>query len=91
MSLTPIIKSTSVVDNLSTKQKMMYIKRYSDIIDEDTARNIYTIVRKKNGESSFRDSQNDQGVYLNVSDLNDELIDIIYTLVKKRVDLIVLK
>lgn len=89
--LRPAIKSPDVVSVLNIKQKLLYIKRYADIIDEDTARNIYNTVRKTAGESAIRDTQSDQGVYLNVSDLDDDLIDTIYSIIKRRVDLIILR
>lgn len=88
---TPAIKNPDTVLNLSIKQKLLYIKRYADIIDEDTARNIYNTVRKTAGETAIRATQSDQGVYLNVSDLDDELIDTIYSIIKRRVELIVLR
>ena len=89
MELTAIINSTNIVKK--TRQKMLYIKRYINIIDEDTGRNIYNIVRKSAGEGPIRDTQSTQGVYINIADLEDEVIDAIYNLVQKRVDLIVLK
>tara|TARA_B110000908_G_C10266101_1_gene464111 strand:+ start:6941 stop:7210 length:270 start_codon:yes stop_codon:yes gene_type:complete len=89
MELTAIINTTNITKN--TRQKMLYIKRYINIIDEDTGRNIYNIVRKSSGEGPIRDTQSTQGVYINIADLEDEVIDAIYNLVQKRVDLIVLK
>jgi hypothetical protein len=89
MILTPIINNANNVKK--TRQKMLYIKRYINIIDEDTGRNIYNIVRKNSGEGPIRDTQSTQGVYINIAELEDEVIDLIYTLVQKRVDLIVLK
>jgi len=78
-------------DAKNIKQKLLYIKRYADIIDEDTAHNIYAAVRKTSNESAIRDTNSDQGVYLNVSELEDDLIHIVYDIIKRRVDLIIFK
>jgi hypothetical protein len=88
-TLTPIISGSNSIKK--TRQKMLYIKRYINIIDEDTGRNIYNIVRKSAGEGPIRDTQSIQGIYINIAELDDDIIDVIYTLVQKRVDLIVLK
>ena len=89
MSLTSIVDSSN--NNKNTKQKMSYIKRYIDIIDIATARNIYDIVRKNAGEGPMRDTQSNQGVYINIAELDDDLIDTIHNLVEKRVNLVILK
>ena len=77
--------------NKNIKQKLIYIKRYADILDEDISMNIYTMVRKSPYQSALRDSQCDQGIYLNVSELDEELIDNIYSMINRRVESIILK
>ena len=90
MELTPVVNNTDSGIK-KPRQKMLYIKRYIIIIDEDTGRNIYNIVRKSAGEGPIRDTQNTQGIYIDIADLDDDVIDAIYNLVRKRVDSIVLK
>ena len=77
--------------DMTIRQKMIYIKRYSDIIDEDTARSIYNIVRKGSGEAPIRNSENDEGIYVDLAMLSDDQLDMIHRLTIRRVDFIVLK
>lgn len=87
---------TSVIDisnnvTKTRKQKMEYIKRSIDIVDETICKNIYNIIRKRHGEKCIRETNNSEGIYVDISDLDDDIINSIYDLVDKRVNLLLLK
>lgn len=73
------------------KQKLSYIKRHIDIIDKVTADNIYDVIKKQASDSSVRDTHSEDGIYVDIGELDDGVINIIYQLVEKRVNLVLLK
>ena len=84
---------TDISNNITKnrKQKMEYIKRSIDIVDESICRNIYNMIRKRHGEKCIRETNNNEGIYVDISNLDDDIINSIYDLVDKRVNLLLLK
>lgn len=77
-------------NNLSTKQKKFYIKRHIDneIIDLDTIKNIYKIVKNDNNTEAIRDSNNGPGIFIDLNKVSSTTIDKIYNIIKKHLDTI---
>jgi hypothetical protein len=75
---------------LSTKQKKTYIKRQvdNDVLNMETIRNIYKIVRCNEGLTPIRDSKDVHGIFVDLNKINPNTIDLIYILIKKRMDTI---
>ena len=88
--LTSVINiSNNITKN--RKQKMEYIKRSIDIVDESICKNIYNIIRKRHGEKFMRETNNSEGIYVDISSIDDDVINSVYDLVDKRVNLLLLK
>ena len=79
---------------MNNKQKKQYIKRHVDneIIDIETARYIYRIIRDNEGTKPIRNVKNKEndGVFIDLNKVSDLSIDRIYNTVQKRVSNIVM-
>uniref|UniRef100_A0A6C0LML1 NET domain-containing protein n=1 Tax=viral metagenome TaxID=1070528 RepID=A0A6C0LML1_9ZZZZ len=79
---------------MNNKQKKQYIKRHVDneIIDIETARYIYRIIRDNEGIKPIRNVKNKEndGVFIDLNKVSDLSIDRIYNIVQKRVSNIVM-
>lgn len=79
----------------SDKQKKEYIKRYVDneILDEETIRDIYKIIRNNEGMIPIKTPKipNSTGVFVDLNVINFATIDLIYNVIKKRVESIAIK
>lgn len=80
---------------LNDRQKKQYIKRYveNDILDLETNRAIYKIIRDKDGTSPIRSPKvtNSDGIFIDLNKVSTITLDLIYAVIKKRIESIVIK
>ena len=81
-------------NEMSTKQKKVYIKRYvdNDVLNMETIKNIYKIIRTDVGLKPIRDSKNSNtpGVFIDLSKIDDNTIDKIYVIIQKHISSIII-
>ena len=76
-------------NNMSLKRKKQYIKRHidNDILCIETANAIYKVIIESNNKQSIRNGNtNNCGTFIDLDLINESTIDVIFGIVKKRLD-----